>query len=208
MLRRSPIRSLACWMVAFAAAIPPIAAQPKHEKNVWNYDGGVFLETDGAIPGGACLRLMGRLYASEFFNNLKREDTTSGTLFRRGNDIVTDFPKQMQLTIAIFDMPCDPMLQQTGAHVYLTDEMLRSLRLSFYWKRELVMRPVRGIVVRNFTVSPIPQVFEGESDKPPQRYEWRLTFDVPSDGVPVTDSLVLILRTSDHRIVARTAARL
>jgi hypothetical protein len=208
MLCRLPIRFFACWMLALVAAIPPAAAQPKHDKNVWNYDGGVFLETDGAIPGGACLRVKGHLSAPDFFENLKREDTSSGTLFRRGNAIVTAFPQQLELSINIYDMPCDPMLRPTGTRVYLTDAMIRTLRLSFYWKRGLDMRPARGISVRDFTMSPIMRFFEEATDPSPERYEWSLRFGIPGDGVPVTDSLVLVIRTPDRHIVARTAARL
>jgi hypothetical protein len=208
MVCRLPIRTFACWMLALVTAIPPAAAQPKHDKNVWNYDGGVFLETDGAIPGGACLRVKGRLSAPGFFENLKREDTNSGTLFRRGNEIVTAFPQQLELSIYIFDWPCDPMLRPGGVRVFLTDAMIRTLRLSFYWKRGLDMRPVRGISVHDFTMSPIAGIFDVVADPSPQRYEWSLRFTVPSDGVPVTDSLVLVMRTPDRHIVARTAARL
>ncbi len=208
MLCRLPIRSFACWMLALVTALPPAAAQPKHDKNVWNYDGGVFLETDGAIPGGACLRVKGRLSAPDFFENLKREDTQSGTLFRRGNEIVTAFPQQLDLFITIFDMPCDPMLRPTGTRVYLTDAMLRTLRLTFYWKRGLDMRPARGISVRDISKSPIVRLFDETADPSPERYEWSLRFRIPSDGVPVTDSLVLVMRTPDRHIVARTAARL
>ena len=208
MPRRPPSRHLACWTLVFAAALLPAGAQPKHDKTVTNLDGGVFLETDGAFPGGACFRVKGRLEAPQFFENLKREDTTSGTLYRRGNDIITNFPGQLELSLAIFDMPCDLKLQHTGGRSYLTDEMIRSLRLSFYWKRGLEMRPAKGISVKSFEVSPIARYYQGAADPPPQRYEWMLDFNVPSDGVPLTDSLVLVLRTPDHHIVARTAARL
>ena len=213
---RPPFRSLVSWMLALAAAIPSTLAQPKHEKSVWNYDGGVFLETDGAIPGGACIRVKGRLTAPDFFDNLKREDSTSGTLFRRGNDILTEFPKQLQLTIVIFEMPCDLVSKQLTPHVYLTDEMIRTLRLSFFWKHELNMRPIHGITVQGFERSELAPLIPpaaqptAQSTTPPlpQRYEWMIRFDVPSEGVPLTDSLVLMMRTPDHHIVARTAARL
>ena len=205
---RLPLRSLACWMLVLSTSIPSAMAQPKRDKVVWNYDGGVYLETDGALPNGACFRVKGRLNAPEFFDDMKREDTTSGTVFRRGNDIVTEFPKQLALSITIFDMPCDPLRLTPGSHVNLTDAMLRTLRVSFYWKRELEMRPIRGIVVRTMEVSPIPDPFQTISDPEPQRYVWMLKFEVPGEGVPLTDSLVLVMRTPDHRIVARTAARL
>jgi len=207
MPRRLQNPFLACWVVLLAAALFPARAQSKHDKNVMNFDGGIFLETDGSLPGGACFRMKGRVDAPEFFVNLRREDTRSGTLYRRGNDVVVYFPEQLQLRLLIFDMPCDPLLKHTGGRVYLTDEMIRSLRLSFYWKRGLEMRPARGVKAGRLEVSPVTTFFQGP-DPPPQRYEWLIDFDVPSEGVPLTDSLVLILRTPDHHIVARTAARL
>ena len=208
MFGRLPSRSLACWMLAFAVAIPSAVAQPKHDKSVWNYDGGIFLETDGSFPGGACFRVKGRADAPEFFVNLKREDTTSGTLFRRGNDVVTNFPKRLQLVVAIFDFPCDHRLSAAGTRVYLTDDMIRTLRFSFFWKRGLEMRPVTGITIENFEVRSFPRVAIGMEELPPPRQEWILSLAVPSEGVPLTDSLVLTMRTPDHHIVARTAARL
>jgi len=213
---RLPLRPLACWVLALATAVPAALAQSSHVKNVWNYDGGIFLETDGALPEGACFRLKGRVSSPDFFINLKREDTTSGTLFRRGNDILTEFPKELQLTIVIFDLPCDPRNQPIGSHVRLTDDMIRTLRLSFFWKHELNMRPVHGVAVEDFVRSELaplipsaPQPAAQSTTPPePRRYEWMLKFNVPAEGVPLTDSLVLVLRTPDHRIAARTAARL
>jgi hypothetical protein len=208
MLLRPQIRYLAAWILALATAYLPAAAQPKHHKITTNEDGGVPLATEGEIPGGACFRVVGLVTAVDFFDNLKREDTLSGTLFRRGNDIVTEFPKRLHLSITISDIPCDPHLQQTGSRVYLTEEMMRSLRLSFYWKREMHLRPIRGIVEGSGVVRPVPWFSIGLEEELPQRFEWSLDFDVPSESVPLTDSLVMILRTPDHRIIARGAARL
>ena len=36
-------------------------AQTKRAKSVWNYDGGIFLKTDGSLPNGVCFRVSGRL---------------------------------------------------------------------------------------------------------------------------------------------------
>jgi hypothetical protein len=208
MQRQPSIRFLATWMLALATAFLPAEAQPKHDKTVTNLDGGVFLSTDATIPGGACFRVKGRLNEPDFFESLKREDSLSGTLFRRGNDIVTEFPKQVRLSIAIYDIPCDIHLQQAGSRVYLTDESIRTLRLSFFWKRELELRPAAGVVESGGAVQPIPWYSHGLKEELPPRYQWSLDFDVPSEGVPLTDSLVMVLRTADHRFLGRVAARL
>jgi len=196
---------LACWPVILAAALFPAGAQSRHDKSVVNFDGGFFLDTDGVIPGGACLRVKGRLDAPDFFVNLRREDTRSGTLYRRGNDVVTHFPGQLQLHLVLHD--CDQTVKRDGMRVYLTDGMIRTLRLSFYWKRGVELRPAKGVEPKNTEISTVANDYQGP-DPPPQKYEWLLDFDVPSEGVPLTDSLVLVLRTPDHHIVARTAARL
>jgi len=156
MLCRPQIRYFAAWILTLATAFLPAAAQPNRDKNTWCYDGGIFLETDGAIPGGACFRVKGRVTAADFFENLKREDTNSGTLFRRANDIVTEFPKRLHLSMSISDIPCDPHMQQTNSRVYLTAEMISALRLNFFWKRALELRPVRGIVESGGEVRPVP----------------------------------------------------
>jgi len=42
----------------------------------------------------------------------------------------------------------------------------------------------------------------------PEKFEWSYEYSVPSAGVPLSDSLVLVLRDGENRIVARVAARL
>ena len=76
---------------------PPAVSAPPREKTVWNYDGGLFLQTNGSIPDGPCFRISGHVEAPGFFNNLKRVDTDSGAVFRRGNDTVTQFPDRLSL---------------------------------------------------------------------------------------------------------------
>jgi len=67
MFCRSQIRQLAVWMLAFATAFLPAAAQPNRDKNTWSYDGGIFLDTEGSLPSGACFRVKGRVTAEDFF---------------------------------------------------------------------------------------------------------------------------------------------
>ncbi len=208
MFCRPPIRHLAAWMLAFATAFLPAAAQPNRDKNTWSYDGGIFLDTEGALPNGACFRVKGRVTAGDFFENLKREDTNSGTLFRRGNEIVTEFPKRMHLSLSIFDISCDPHMRQTGSRVYLTDEMIRTLRLSFFWKRAMQLRPIRGVVESNGEVRALPWYSIGLEQELPKRYEWQVEFELPSESVPLTDNMVLMIHTPDHRLIARGAARM
>jgi hypothetical protein len=204
-------RHLAAWLLTFATAFLPAAAQPNPHnrgKNTWSYDGGIFMDTDGGLPSGACFRVKGRVTSDDFFANLRREDTDSGTLYRRGNDIVKEFPKTLHLSLSIADTPCDPRMKQTNSRVYLTDEMIHSLRLHFFWKRALDLRPVKGIVESGGEVRAVPWYSHGLEQELPKRFEWLVEFDLPSEGVPLTDNLVLMMYTQDHHLVARGAARM
>lgn len=188
----------------------PLAASgnTKHEKTVWNYDGGVILQTDGSLPEGPCFRLSGKLTDPDFFENFKREDSVSGTVYRRGNDVVTEFPEHLHLAFQMFDMPCDNHLQSIGSRVYLNRALMSKLHLNFYWKRGTELRPAAGVTTKNFEIRRIPHYADDTVKDIPEKYEWWFEFDVPSAGVPITDSLVIIVRSSDNRIAARVAARL
>jgi hypothetical protein len=184
------------------------AQPPNHDKAVWNYDGGLPLKTEGGIPSGPCFSLNGLATAPNFFNNLKREDSSSGTLIHRGNDIVTEYPAQLHLSFMLYDQPCEFGLKPTGTRTYLTRAMVSELRLAFYWKNGMAMRPVQGVVPSHYETRRVLPYASELANELPEKYEWLFEFDVPSTGVPVTDSLVIIILTTDHHIVARAAARM
>jgi hypothetical protein len=189
-------------------AAPFLSAQPSHEKSVWNYDGGLVLMTDGSIPQGPCFRLSGRATAPGYFDNLKRIDSDVGTVLHRGHDIVTEFPEKLHLSFVMYDLPCENQLQHAGTRLYLTRAMVGTLRLSFYWKRGLKMRPVTGVEQGYSEIRRVlPYALESAGELP-EKYEWWFEFDLPSAGVPVTDSLVVIMRSPDNHIAARVAARM
>jgi hypothetical protein len=57
-------------------------------------------------------------------------------------------------------------------------------------------------------VEPIPPYATELTHELPKRFQWAYELDIPSAGIPLSDSLVLILRNADGRIAARVAARL
>ncbi len=194
-------------LLLFPLALAPAASMPPRDKTVWAYDGGIMLATDGLIKGGPCIRINGHVTHDSFFENLKREDSSVGTLFRRGNDIVTEFPDLLHLTLVLTDRACAEPWEQSGPRVFLSKQTLESLRIRFYWKHGVTLRGTRGIELKHAMTRPIA-VFPGEHAAGPQLFEWWLDFDVPSQGVPLTDSLVIVMVTADGEMVARVAARL
>jgi hypothetical protein len=208
MSRRRSVSLSVAVLLLLCFIVPFLWAQPNHEKSVWNYDGGLQMMTDGSMPSGPCFRLDGRATAPGYFDNLKRVDTHTGTLIHRGNDIVTEFPKQLHVSFLMYDMPCDTEFQNTGTRAYLTVPLVNTLRLSFYWKHGMALRPITGVVPKHFETRRIEPYAKDLAAQLPERFEWEFEFDLPSGGVSVTDSLVVVLRTPDGHIAARAAARM
>jgi hypothetical protein len=178
------------------------------ETNVQNYYGGVFLIGDGGIPDGPCFRINGRVTSGGFFNDLKSYDTVDGTVFRLGTNEVALFPDKLLLSLTIRDQPCSTGLQPVGTGAYLTQEAMSSMKLSLYWKHGVDLRSTGKIALVHFSVDPIQPYATSLAAELPKRYLWSYELGVPAGGVPLTDSLVLILRTADGHIAARVAARL
>jgi hypothetical protein len=216
LLIRTSCLTLAGLFVCFSSAAQsqntPPQKKSKHPKpveiNVQNYYGGVFLIGDGGIPNGPCFRVNGRVTSAGFFNELKSYDSDDGTVFRLGTNEVTQFPDKILLSLTIRDQPCSTGLQPVGTGVYLTQETMGSLKLSLYWKHGVDLRPAGKVAVVHFSVDPIEPYATSLVAELPKRYLWSYELGILAGGVPLTDSLVLIFRTSDGHIAARVAARL
>lgn len=184
------------------------APNPDRQKTVWNYDGGIPFQTEGSLAGGPCFRLNGHVNAAVFFDGLKRIDNANGTTFLRGREAVWHFPKELSLAFVIYDFACPAPLKVTGAKEYLTREMMSTVNLFLYWKRGVELRRIERFAVKDISVEPLLPYAKELASTLPERFTWKYQLEVPSEGVPLTESLVLVLRTPDGRIAARVAARL
>ena len=86
--------------------------------------------------------------------------------------------------------------------------MMRTLRLSFYWKRGLELRHIENLRQEAATAEPVEPYNTEIKEELVKRYRWFVEFTIPSAGVPLTDRLVLMIRKADGRTAARVAARL
>ena len=194
---------------ALASAGQKPGDKPKHiPKTIWNFDGGVFLETDGSLSVNTCFRLAGHMADKGFFDNLKRIDDNQGTRYVRGKEIVTEFPEHLKLLFVIHDQPCSSQVPDPKGRQYLTREMMSTLHLSLFWKRGVALRPAENFKVKFFSVEPIPPYATELAQDLPKRFQWAYELEIPSAGIPLSDSLVLIFRRDDGHIAARVAARL
>jgi len=201
-----------CALVALAIAAATLGISPsaaaRDKQTIWNYDGGILLETEGSLANGICFRVAGRVTSGLFFDELKRiDDIGVDTVFRRGKDMVTQFPKQLLLQFTIYDIPCLTKLKPTGSRMYLTRAMVGEMHLSLFWKRGVELRPLTDFEPLDFSIRTIFP-YDREARDLPEKLEWFYTLAIPSAGVPLTDSLVLIIRDPDSHVAARVAARL
>jgi hypothetical protein len=194
----------------------PIASQTRQgpkkkekplKKQVLNFDGGILFATEGGLSELTCFKLEGRATAPHFFDDFKRIDDENGTEYRSAQKIVTEFPEELHVSFVMFDTPCDHRMQP-GPRSYLTQEMMKSLRFSFYWKRGIELRHIENFKRLDATAEPIEPYNKESTEELPKRYRWFLEYTIPSEGVPLTDRLVLIIRMPDGHRAARVAARL
>jgi hypothetical protein len=178
------------------------------KKTILNFDGGILFQTDGALSEMTCFQLTGRATAAGFFDDFKRVDDENGTEYRSGQKKVTGFPEELHVSFVMFDIPCDSRVLKPGPIKYLTQEMMKSLRFSFYWKRGIELRHIEDFKRLDATATPIEPYNKDSTEELPRRYSWFLEYTIPSAGVPLTDGLVLVIRTPDGHRVARVAARL
>jgi hypothetical protein len=177
-------------------------------KQVLNFDGGIIFQTDGGLSELTCFQLRGRATAASFFDDFKRIDDENGTEYRSGHERVTEFPEELHVSFIMFDIPCKSQALQPVPRRYLTQDMMKSLRFSFYWKRGIELQHIENLKRVAATAEPVEPYNTESKEELPKHYRWFLEFTIPSAGVPLTDRLVLIIRTPDGRRAARVAARL
>src|SRR5215831_20437709 len=100
------------------------------KRTVWNLDGGVFFATDGHLPNGSCFRLSGQMNAPDFFDGLRRVDSEEGTFYYLRNQLVTEYPGQVQIVIHVLDFPCTLDLKDSAVRPPITRELMATLWLN------------------------------------------------------------------------------
>jgi len=199
---------LATYALAAAPAQKPVKDPKPLGKTVWNLEGGAFFATDGRIPNGPCFRLTGQATAPEFFENLKRIDDNRGTRYTRGTEAVTEYPPKLDVSILLHDLPCSFVLKDKIFELPLTKEDVGKLKMKLFWKHGVELRPAAGLLDAVIHIRTLEPNIKPDANDLQERYEWNLTFGLPSEGVPIEDSLVFTFETADGAIAARTSAKL
>src|SRR5207245_5204698 len=125
--------------------LKPKKEEKSGHKEILNFDGGILFETDGSLSEVTCFRLRGRATAPHFVDEFKRIDDDQGTEYLSGKEVVTEFPEELHVSFTIIDFSCRNQLEEPVPRKYLTQEMMKSLTFSFYWKRGVELRHVENI---------------------------------------------------------------
>ncbi len=80
--------------------------------------------------------------------------------------------------------------------------------LQFLWKDGVAMRPVESSKRTDASVRRLAPYSSQAAAELAPRFEWTYSFTIQSAGVPLTNDLVFLIENEDHKIAARTAARL
>jgi len=152
-----------------------------------NFDDGIFLRQTAACPKSRAFAFPGapprRIFSTDSsvsMTGMERIPARTG-----GCDRVSE---ELTISLVIFDFPC-PASWKAGPRRYVTKEMMRTLRFSFYWKRNLELRHIDNLKQGIARAEPIePYNMEIKEDLI-KRYRWFLEFTIPSAGVPLTDAL-------------------
>lgn len=178
------------------------------KRTVWNLDGGVFFSTDGHLPNGSCFRLSGHVTAADFFDGLRRVDTPDGTYYTLRDQVVTEYPAELAVTLHILDFPCTIDLKETVVRPPLTRELMSTLRLSFFWKEGIAMRPVESSKRTSATVRRLAPYATAAAEELAPRFEWNFDFTVNGENIPLSKDLVVVIEDDERKIAARVAAHL
>lgn len=199
---------LAAFAVTAAPAQKPAKDLKPLGRTIWNLEGGAFFATDGRIPNGPCFRVNGQATAPGFFDNLKRIEDNSGTRYVRRTETVTEYPAKLDVSILLHDLPCSFLLKDRTVEPPLTKEEVGKLKMRLYWKHGVELRPTAQPLDPVVHIRTLQPNIQPDANDLQERYEWNLTFGLPSEGVPIEDSLVFTFETADGAIAARTSAKL
>jgi hypothetical protein len=128
----------------------------------------------------------GRLEAGNFFRVLKRTDSTNGPIFRRGSQVLTDYPDDVFLEFWPLISRCSKDLKYINDWPTQTPDFLRSIRAEFRYMRELRSYPLETELAEESTFD----MLGGTT-------VWSYRFLIKTKGVRLTDRLVVTLFLKD-----------
>lgn len=140
-----------------------------------------------------CGNLSGALSSGEFFDGLQRVGTGRHIEFRKDAQPVKDFPSQIAVALAGNITPCSSapsgpsvnfVQPGNGSSPQAVNEFMNSLKFTAVWKNPNGVQPVS-----NWSVT--KTVSNDKTWRLNDQIPMRFAFQVPSQGVPLTNQLLI-----------------
>jgi hypothetical protein len=136
----------------------------------------------------------GGMTAGEFFDRLERKETSRGTRFFLDSAPVSSYPETLDVQLFAGrwsggETPLDKRHPGTAAG------LMNALEFKVEWKRGMSTRPAAKV-----TIKYLP------TDETAPNVLWKYEFIVSSEGVPLTDHLIVSAYGPDSSLVARFSA--
>jgi hypothetical protein len=203
------IKFAAKWSLPLASAFLLVAASANAgPKDKTIFDMFVPVAPQPIRTSNVCGNLSGALSADDFFDGLVRIEARHRVEFRKASQTVSQFPSQVAVALAGNFTPCaaaaggphvDFVRPGNGSSPQRVNDFINGLRFTAVWKNRYGIQPVQGFSVTK--TAPTDRTFSINDQIP-----WRFAFQVPSQGVPLTDQLVIsVYAPSGAKLASFTA---
>ena len=180
---------------AVLLAILPAHASPKRKTQ---FDMFVPVEPQPIKTDRYCGNLSGALSADDFFDGLVRIDQRHRVEFRKASQPVKEFPSKVAVALAGDITTCsstDPsaplsfVRPANNSSPQEVREFMNGLKFTAAWKTNYGFQPVQNLSVIKSTPTDNKTWHLGGNVN--DQIPWRFAFQVPSQGVPLTNQLVI-----------------
>jgi hypothetical protein len=144
------------------------------------------LSTAASLIGEACVFFIGSIEAGDFFRVLRRTNSPDGPIFKKGPQVLTDYPDEVCLNFETAISRCSKDLKYIGDWPTGTPDFLRSMRAESRYMRDLRSYPLETVLAK-----------EGTCDILGVETVWCYRFLIKTKGVRLTDKLVVTLFLKD-----------
>ena len=167
---------LVCAVLAFSGH-PPVSAQARHaELKQTEFGTGVKTGFGLVQYHDTCVTFQVFFISGNFFNGLREYETPEGTEFRNEKTTYRNFPDQLVVDVEGFAVKCTPRAGEITPPDYAAG-LMEGASFEVSWKRGDEIRPVVLLSTQERHQSP--------------GIRWYYFLTIPSNNVPLTDSLVI-----------------
>jgi hypothetical protein len=147
-----------------------------------------------------CIAFASFLTSGDFFEGLRPGDSAIGRRFFKGSEEVKEFPPELTVEVQAVMRDCS-MFPPEPLNRAATEPFMSTLTFKANWKTGLQQRPVGKFSLQISPPDPSTWVEHGSPN-------WRYDLAIRSNGVPLTDHLVVEVYSETQEFLTRLSAHL